>query len=100
MVIENVNISKNVDDTFMIRVFIDNGDEKVEVILDRVMLEDFTVKQEEIIEVITKPQKVRTIATKESIEEFHVNLTGIALYGVDDGNGNVGRVIKYPKKND
>ena len=49
MVIENINISKNVDDTFMIRAFIDNKDEMVEIILDKVMLEDFIVQQENVI---------------------------------------------------
>lgn len=89
MVIENVNISKNIDNTFMIRVFIDNEDEKVEVILDKVMLEDFIVKQEKVIEVSS---------TKEDISEFYVDLKGIALYEANDENGNVGRIIKHPKK--
>ena len=89
MVIENVNISKNVDDTFMIRVFIDDEDEKVEIILDKVILEDFIVKQETVVE---------NLSTKEDIREFRVDLKGIALYESNDESGNVGRVIKYPKK--
>lgn len=89
MVIENVNISKNEDDTFMIRVFVDDEDEKVEVILDKVMIEDFIVKQEKVVE---------NLSTKEDISEFHVDLKGIALYETNDENGNVGRIIKHPKK--
>ena len=98
MIIENANISKNEDGTFMMRVFIDNGYEKVEVIVDKVIFDDFTLEQEEVVEVITKPQKAGTIATNECIKEFHVNLKGTALHEVN--NGNVGRVIKYPKNND
>lgn len=93
MVIENVNISKNEDNTFMMRVFIDNGYEKVEVIIDKVILEDFILEQEEVI---TKPRKVEAIGTKECVKEFHVNLRGTALQEVD--NDNVGRIIKYPKE--
>lgn len=95
MVIENVNISKNIDNTFMIRVFVDDEDEKVEVILDKVMIEDFIIQREEAVEV----SSTETL-TKKPIEEFHVNLTGTALYETDDENGNVGRIIKYPKNND
>ena len=98
MIIENANISKNEDGTFMMRVFIDNGYEKVEVIVDKVIFDDFTLEQEEVVEVITEPQKAGIIATNKSLKEFHVNLKGIALQEVN--NGNVGRVIKYPKKND
>lgn len=89
MVIENANISKNVDGTFMIRVFIDDEDEKVEIVLDKVILEDFIVKQEKVVE---------NLSTKEDIREFHVDLKGIALFETNDESGNVGRVIKYPKK--
>ena len=101
MVIENVNISKNNDGTFMMRVFIDNNDEKVEVILDRVMLEDFIIKQEEfevIEEIIMKPKEAKTIATKGFVKEFHVDLKGIALLEEGDKSDNVGRIIKYPKE--
>ena len=91
MVIENVNISKNADDTFMIRVFIDDKDEKVEIILDKVMLEDFIVKQEKVVE---------NLSTKEDISEFHVDLKGIALYEADDENGIVGKILRHPKTND
>lgn len=95
MVIENVNISKNIDNTFMIRVFVDDEDEKVEVILDKVMIEDFIIQREEAVEVSSTEA-----LTKKPIEEFHVNLTGTALYEVNDESGNVGRIIKYPKNND
>lgn len=95
MVIENVNILKNEDDTFMIRVFVDDEDEKVEIVLDKVMIEDFIIKREEVTEVSSTESLI-----EKPIEEFHVNLTGTALYETDDGNGNVGRIIKYPKKND
>lgn len=99
MVIENVNILKNEDDTFMMQVFIDNGYEKVEVIVDRVIFDDFILTQSEGVEVITEPQqKAGIIATNKSLKEFHVNLKGIALQEVNSGN--VGRVIKYPKNND
>lgn len=99
MIIENANISKNEDNTFMMRVFIDNGYEKVEVIIDKVIFDDFILTQSEGVEVITEPpQKAGIIATNKSLKEFHVNLKGIALQEVN--NGNVGRVIKYPKKND
>ena len=98
MVIENVNISKNEDNTFMMRVFIDNGYEKVEVIVDKVIFDDFILTQSEGVGVITEPQKAGIIATNKSLKEFHVNLKGVALQEVN--NGNVGRVIKYPKKND
>ena len=100
MVIENANILKNEDDTFMMQVFIDNGYEKVEVIVDRVIFDDFILTQSEGVEVITEPQKAGIIATNKSLKEFHVNLIGTALHEVDDGNGSVGRVIKYPKNND
>ena len=100
MVIENVNILKNEDDTFMMQVFIDNGYEKVEVIVDRVIFDDFILTQSEGVEVITEPQKAGIIATNECIKEFHVNLKGIALHEVDDGDGSIGRIIKYPKNND
>lgn len=89
MVIENVNISKNADGTFMMRVFIDNEYEKVEVVLDKVILDDFILKREEVVEVLS---------TKEDIREFHVNLEGIALYEANDESGSVGRIIKYPKE--
>ena len=98
MVIENANISKNTDGTFMMRVFIDNGYEKVEVIVDKVIFDDFILTQSEGVEVITEPQKAGIIATNKSLKEFHVNLKGIALQEVNSGN--VGRVIKYPKNND
>lgn len=95
MVIENVNISKNVDNTFMMRVFIDNEDEKVEVVLDKVVFDDFILKQEEVVEVSSTEA-----LTEKPIKDFHVNLIGTALYEVDDENGNVGKILKYPKKND
>lgn len=89
MVIENANISKNVDGTFMMRVLIDDEDEKVEIILDKVMLEDFIVKKEEV---------VKELSTGKDTGEFHVDLKGIALYEANDESGNVGRIIKYPKE--
>lgn len=95
MVIENANISKNEDGTFMMRVFIDNGYEKVEVIIDKVIFDDFILKQEEVI---VKPQKVEVIGTKDCVKEFHVNLKGIALHEVDDKSGSVGRIIRHPKE--
>ena len=101
MVIENVNISKNNDGTFMMRVFIDSNDEKVEVVLDRVMLDDFILKQEEIEiieEIIVKPKESETTAIKESAKEFHVDLKGIALLEEDGRGGNVGRILRHPKK--
>ena len=95
MNIENVNILKNNDGTFMMRVFIDNGYENVEVILDKVVFDDFILKQEEVI---VKPQKTETIGTKDCVKEFHVNLKGIALHEVDDESGNVGRILRCPKE--
>lgn len=95
MVIENVNISKNNDDTFMMRVFIDNEYEKVEVIIDRVIFDDFILKQEEVI---VKPQKTETIGTEDCVKEFHVSLEGTAFHEADDGSGNVGRILRQPKE--
>ena len=91
MVIENINISKNVDDTFMIRAFIDNKDEMVEIILDKVMLEDFIVKQENVIS---------NLIGKEDIDGFRVNLEGIALYEKDGDSSIVGKILRHPKTND
>lgn len=95
MVIENANISKNNDGTFMMRIFIDEKDEKVEVVIDKVILDGFILKQEAII---VEPRNTETIATKESVKEFRVNLKGIALLEEYDKSGNVGRIIKYPKE--
>ena len=91
MVIENINISKNVDDTFMIRAFIDNKDEMVEIILDKVILEDLILKQENVIS---------NLIGKEDIDGFRVNLEGIALYEKDGDSSIVGKILRHPKTND